>query len=320
MSVLSNESTTYVTEILTDFSDQHENDIINSIFVVVAMFCLVFSGLSLVAINRTQYIPQTACFLSSTLIIFDCATTFTYAVRKLVTDSDVLNTITLIGLGWSYASFINVAVMVVERLVVFQWPYFYMRHVSHGTCMKLMLLVIVVFLCSWTTEWAVCFTSRTGYWNTRSCYSPVIKKYMTATFATLAIVTTACFIKIGIIIRRQRRKIQPNSETSARNMRSTIVVFLCCVNYFFTAVMNLVLVYTAPQISIVTRRTIYDVLYMLNGLTDTCVYILWYKESRYELFKILSALIPSFRQKVEQMRIEILDLGTTRHSATADCT
>lgn len=316
VSVWSNESSTQTTDIVTDFSDKHEDDTVNNIFVAAAACCLIFSGLSFVAINRTHNIPRTASFLSSTLIIFDCATTFTYATRKFVEDSDVLNVITLIGVGWSYASFINVAIMAVERLIVFQWPYFYMRHVSHGTCTKLLFSIMVVYLGAWTSEWVVCFITKTGFWNIRRCLDPIVIKYMTATFATLAIVTTTCFMKILIIITNQRKKVQPHSETASRNHRSTIVVFLCCINYFFTAVINLILVYTLAQITIVVRRTILDVLYMLNGLIDTCVYVLWYKECRYELLKILSSCIPPLKPKAERMRVEIFDIVT--HTQTTE--
>ena len=303
-----NDSTTQATETSTNYLDKHENQTINHLLLSAAAVCLIFSGMSFVAINRTHNIPRTACFLSSTLLIFDCATTFTYATRKLVTDSDTLNVITMIGLGWSYASFINVAVMAMERLLVFQWPYFYMRHVSHSTCTKVLSAIMVLYLGAWTSEWVVCFFTRTGFWNIRRCLDPVVIKYMTATFATLAIVTTTCFMKILFIIIKQRRKVLPQSESTARNHRSTIVVFLCCLNYIFTAVINIVLVYTLAQITIVVRRTILDVLYIVNGLVDTCVYVLWYKECRYELLKIMSICIPPLRLKAERMRVEIFDI------------
>lgn len=299
-----------------DFSDKHSEAAVNNVLTAAATLCLVFSALSFVAINKTRNIPRTACFLSSSLIFFDSATTLTYATRKFVEDSHVLNIITVIGLGWSYASFVNVAIMAVERLIIFQWPYFYMRHVTYGACVKLLVVVMVVFLGAWTAEWISCFFTKTGFWNIRRCLDPIVIKYMTATFATLFLVILTCFIKIIIIISKQRNKVQPQSETSTRNHRSTIVVFLCCINYFLTALINIALVYTLAEITIVVRRTILDVLYMLNGLVDTCVYVLWYKECRYELLKLLACLVPPLKPKVEHMRVEIFDIMA--HVQTTD--
>ena len=292
----------------TDYSDKYENDIVNSVYLVTTAICLMFSGLSLIAINRTHGIPRTACFLSSTLLIFDCATTFTYATRKLVTDSDTLNVITMIGLGWSYASFINVAVMAMERLLVFQWPYFYMRHVSHSTSIKALATILVLYLGTWTTEWTVCYITTTGFWKIRECFGTIIKKYMTATFVTLAVVTSICFIKTLFIITKQRRKVLPQSETATQNHRPTIVVFVCCLNYLFTAAVNIVLVYTISHLTIFVRRTILDVLYMFNGLVDTFVYVLWYKECRYELVKLLAVCLPPLRAKAERMRVQLFGI------------
>ena len=298
-----NDSTTQATETSTNYLDKHENQTINHVLLSAAAVCLIFSGMSFVAINRTHNIPRTACFLSSTLLIFDCATTFTYATRKLVTDSDTLNVITMIGLGWSYASFINVAVMAMERLLVFQWPYFYMRHVSHSTSIKALATILVLYLGTWTTEWTVCYITTTGFWKIRECFGTIIKKFMTATFVTLAVVTSICFIKTLFIITKQRRKILPQSETATQNHRPTIVVFVCCLNYLFTAAVNIVLVYTISHLTIFVRRTILDVLYMFNGLVDTFVYVLWYKECRYELVKLLAVCLPPLRAKAERMRV-----------------
>lgn len=301
----------------TDFGDIHTEAIINTVVIVSSAVCIIFSLVSLVAINRTKKIPPTACFLSSTLLMFDCATTLTYSTRRLVTDSDILNVITLVGIGWSFASFINVTLMTCERLVVFQWPYFYTRRISPSTCIKLLLVVMVMYLGAWTGEWLSCFYHRTGFWNVRSCLGPIVRRYMLATFALLALVTTVCFIKIKIIIVKQRQKVHANNDTVSRGHRGTIVVFLCTLNYLVTAAINLAMTYTEGDLSIAVRRTVLDVLYMLNGLIDSCVYVLWYRECRYEMLKILAVVIPPFRNKVEEMRIEVLEIrGQEQKSET----
>lgn len=291
-------------------TDKHTDTAVNVSFFIAAIICIIFSAMSFVAINRTKCIPRTACFLSSSLLFFDCATTLTYATRKFITDSHVLQIITLIGLGWSYASFINVAIMALERLIVFQWPYFYTRRMSYQTSIKILLAVMVVYVGSWTCEWVACFFKTEGFWNSRDCLEPVAFRYMTATFAALLLVIVICFTKILTIIIKQRSKVQPNSETVSRTNRSTIVVFLCCVNYVFTALINIVLVYTNRQVPIVVRRTILDTLYMLNGIADTFVYVLWYRECRYELLKMVAVCVPSLRPKVEQMRVLIFEIMT----------
>lgn len=294
------------------FLDKYTDIAINSSFFIAAILCLIFSAMSFVAMNRTRNIPRTACFLSSSLLLFDCATTLTYATRKFIDNSDILNIITLIGLGWSYASFINVAIMAVERLIVVQWPYFYTRKMSYYTSIKILITLMVLYLVAWTSEWIACFFKTSGFWNIRACWGPIIIKYMTVTFATLLVVIVICFMKIVmIIIVKQRSKVHPERQMSSRNNRSIIVVFLCCVNYVFTALINLILVYTTDHVSIVVRRTILDILYMLNGLVDTFVYVLWYKECRYQLLKMIAVVIPSLRPKIERMRVQIFEIMTS---------
>lgn len=299
--------------------DRNSDEAINNILIVAAALCIIFSALSCVVINKTRTIPKTACFLSSSLMFFDSATTGFYATRKFIADSNISLVFTLIALGWSYASFVNVAIMALERLIVFQWPYFYMRRVSQGLSIKCLAAVMILYIGSWTGEWIGCFFWNTEYWNIRHCLDPIVIKYMTATFAILFAVILICLVKIIIIVSKQHNKVQHQSDVPVpRSNRATVIVFVCCVNYFFTALINIALVYTLAEIPIAVRRTILDILYLLNGFVDTCVYVLWYKECRYEMFKLLSILVPPLKPKVEQMRLRIFDVNIHTADSTAN--
>jgi len=292
----------------TGYSDMHDLLVIRVSSIISACVVLTFNVMALIALNRTRGLPKAARVLSSSLLWFDAATLFTSVIRNMVTDSYMLNIITMTGLTMSSASFSNIAIMSLDRLILFQWPFFYVRHFINGSYVAFYYVVIVGFLLFFSYNWIECFFTMTSFWVTRQCLVPVIVTYKTISHVVSVLLCVPCFIWIAIIVVKQQRKERSRSET-----KPTIVVLVCCINYAITTVVILVFLFTHCSTSIIFRRTGADVLYMFNSLVDTSVYVMWFKECRYELLRIIGCLVPPLRQRLTRMRTEVsaLTLDTT---------
>lgn len=307
--IIASENDTNITGKISgsDYLDMHTDIAIKISFVFVSAVLVTFSSLALIALARTSSIPKNACILSSSLLMFDCAATFTFALRNIITEHVILNLITLVGLGWCNASSVNIAVMCIDRAILFQWPYFYVRRFTNGSYVIIYYIIILAYLLSFTGQWIKCFIGRLSFWEVRQCMNPVIVENLTISFVTSIAVSIPCFVLIVIIIIKQRRRERTRSR---RESRSTIVVFVCFVNYACTVSVFLILMYTHCYVSIIARRTAIDIVFIINGFVDTCVYVLWFKECRYELLKILGKILPPLKTKVERMRTEVFDIST----------
>ena len=305
------DTTTNETGLNPDFSDRHDLIAIKAGLFTLACVILSIAVSAFIALNRTRTIPKAACVLSSSLLWFDCTTITAFAIRHLLTDSFVLNILTMLGLTMGSASFINIAVMSMDRLILFQWPYFYICHFTNGSYVCFYYIIIVGFMISFLAQWIPCFVSGSVFWDVRQCMEKLNAVYLTSTHVASVLLCVPCFVWIAIIVAKQQRKERSKSETNP-----TKVVLLCCINYTITAVILLILVYTNCQTTIIFRRTTVDMMYMFNGLMDTCVYVLWFKECRYELMKIVACFIPPLRPKLERMRNEVFDITATGSGPT----
>lgn len=285
--------------------DVHTDTAIRASLVTVGTLLLAFTVLALVALNRASSIPKTACRLCSSLLLFDSAATFTFILTDFITDLITLNLISLIGFGWCNAAFINIAVMCIDRVILFQWPYFYVRRFTNGSYVIIYYVIIFTYVVSYTGQWIKCFINDVSLWDVRQCMNIIIIENMTAAFVTGLVVSIPSFLLIIIIIIKQRQR-----ERSRNESRPTIAVFVCCINYSVTIIACFILTYTVCYVKIVYRRVATKIVFMLNGFVDTCVYVLWFKECRYELLKIVGHVVPVLKTKVERMRTEVFDVNT----------
>lgn len=289
----------------SEFSDAHTEVAIKVLFVFTAGVLLVFSVPSLIALNCTRNIPKTACTLSSSLLLFDCATTISFALRQIVIEKNILNLITMVGLGWFTASIINIGVMALDRMILFQWPYFYIRYFSYGSFVYFYYVIVLFYLLGYTGRWILCFTNDPTFWEVRQCMNLIIISSLTVCFVCSMAVSIPSFVLIATIIKKQQRR-----EHSRRETRPTIVVLICCLNYTFTVTVCLILLITICQTTIIFRRTATEMLFLFNGFVDTCVYVLWFKECRYELLRIVGIIFPPLKDKIMRMRNEVFDISS----------
>ena len=272
---------------------------------------MLFTAISMIVLNRTRHTPKTARFLASGLLFFDLGTTLTFTVRKLVTNPDINRYLNIFGVGWSLLAYLNIGVMCVERLLVFQWPNFYLRSVTFQKVRIVCLCLWLTFFLAWVLSTGRClFVYCTD--ATDQCFNDTIVLFIMVVCPTSVFVSSTCLMKIATLIKKQQAKFQ-NSPSAIKNHKSTFVVFLCFLNYVVTSLIYSIMASTVK--SNFQRRIYMDGLMTINALLDSCVYVLWYKECRLELVKILAKAIPSLNSRIEKMKISIFDIPTASNSA-----
>ena len=291
--------------------DQHSTVAVRAGLITTSIVLLVFSLAALVALSRTKTIPTTARTLSSSLLWFDSATMLAFAFRNMVDDSFISNLLTMFGLTMSSASFVNIAVMSFDRVICFQWPYFYIRHFTHGSYVIVYYMIIVGTIIPFIALWIDCCVTMPSFWEIRQCLLPLTTVFLASSHVICVLICIPCFVWITVIVIKNQRK-----ERSKKDISSTISVVVCSINYGFTTIIALTFLFTACHTTIILRRTISQLLYMMNGFVDTCVYVLWFKECRYQLLNIVGVLVPALRQKIARMRNEVFDLSGAAHGAT----
>mgnify|MGYP000309593752 CR=1 FL=1 len=284
------------------------------IIVVISVLILLMNGLCLVALNRTHNTPAVARFLSSALLVFDFITNLLYTVRKTVSDGRINLTVQFLAIGWSFLAYVNIAVMSVERLIVFQWPNFYLRRVTCAICRLIAFTIWVVYIIAWTLESGSCTLLFETETKIRVCFRHVVLRYVVVTFPLSALISCCCLAKILIIIRTQANKLKEGGRI-VRNHKSTIVVMFCCINYVITMVMYVVIMLFTLRDNL-KRRILLELLMIVNGLVDISVYVLWYKECRLELLKLLAKLFPGLNRNVEKLRIKVFNIAVGNDSQT----
>lgn len=269
-----------------------------------SVLILVFNGISLVALNRTSHTPKTARFLSSALLAFDFVSLFMFTVRKLVQDGRYNLLIQLLAMGWSFIAYVNIAIMSLERLIVIQWPHFYLRCFSFSKIRAFSLSIWTICTTFYSAYVTMCLFLHYSEVDANACFGSMMEIYIQVTVSTSALISCLCLGRIGFLIRRHS-----NKKTMLPTCKSTIVLFLCVLNYLITALFYaIILLLTVTNNKM--RRVYMDVIMCFNVLADSCVYVWWYKEGRLEVLKMFATIFPTLDVRVEKMRIEIFDIMT----------
>lgn len=269
-----------------------------------SVIILIFNGISFVALNHTTHIPKSSRFLSSALLVFDFVSLFMFTARKLVQDGRYNLLIQMLAMGWSFVAYINIAIMSLERLIVIQWPNFYLSRFSISKFRAISLAIWTVCLAFYSTYITSCIALHYTEAAASACFDPMLNMFIQVTVSISAVVSCVCLGRITILIRRHS-----NKSSTLSNYKSTIVVFLCCLIYLVTAIFYAVIL----QLTVTNnqlRRVCMDVIMCFNVLADSCVYVWWFREGRLEILKMFAVIFPSLRMRIDKMRIEIFDIMT----------
>lgn len=285
-----------------------------SIF-VVSVLVLLFNGVSLIALLRTHHTPKTARFLSAALLVFDFLSTLMYTIRKVVEDPRYNLMFHMMAMACSYSAYINIAIMSLERLVLFEWPIFYLRRVRFCWVKAVCVTTWSMYLGVYTIHTVQCYVNvDVESQHTLVCFENVIIRHALVIFTFTTVVSCITLSRILMIIQKQREK-NIGVKSSLRQHKSTACVLFCCGNYLVTTVSCMLLAFVVTQNHM--RRIVIDIVLTVNCFVDTCVYVWWYKECRLKLIQFFSKIYPGLERRVEAMRINIFDIMTYNHESTS---
>lgn len=285
------------------------------LMITFASFIVMFvNGTSFIALNRTRHTPRSARFLSSSLLVFDFMATVFYTVRKVIDDARFNLLFQLFGMGCNFLGYVNIAIMSIERLLLFHWPNFYLRRVSYKVFKRICIVIWLLYSIEWIIETGLCyvFIDRKNIYS-MFCFTRAIQRHLIGVYGTSSLVSCTCLFKITLIIANQSSKTMGGKGTW-RNNKATVVVFICIVNYLLTTLCGVTMTFVIPENYV--RRATNDLLMITNGFVDCCTYVLWFRECRLELLKLFGGVCPGFNKKADKMRFELFDIMTYSKSTT----
>ncbi|KAH3790311.1 hypothetical protein DPMN_168509 [Dreissena polymorpha] len=215
------------------------------------------------------------------------------------------------SINCAFLAYVTVGMMSLERLILFYDPNFYLRHVSSK-------LVKTIAYCVWlaatllylSLRFLVCFLQTEDfslYHVTGKCNTISNNGYI-AGIAVTIFIAILCYIKIFLIIKSDvKLSMRPN--VSVKHYKATSAVFVYLVIIILTSAGYLLVI--KLNLSQVALRFGLDIITTVNCILDPFVYVLWFKECRMEMLKMLSVClpyVPSLERIIENMRKDIFHM------------
>lgn len=292
------------------------SDVVKGVLGLIISLLFTFDLISVVLINRTKHTSKNTRFLSSSLVGFDAFSLVAVFLRLFISNKDIMIRLREAGFFCLLLGFVTVFMMCIERLILFAAPTKYIMY-FRPKFMKRFAIVTWISLYGGvnTIMWAKCGLRFHFTPEYIACTSGIIKSASTLIFLT-NILAGAIYVKIiHLIVTLSRR----NRTTAAHwtgqkyiqpklQMRNTTLVFTYLIT--LTSMNICILMWYVFGSTNITLRTAYDMTIMLSAIIDPCLYVLWFKESKFELLKLFSMCIPSLKNKIESMRTEVYNIVT----------
>ena len=279
------------------------------LYTSISFATLILCSLSLVAISRTKKTPYATKLLSVTLLTYDILFLILSCVCKLFDYSDIY-VVSHMARGFQIAAQMVVGAMALERLFVLNWPYVYLRVVT-GRVIR--CACCVLFLFTFTQFYGIravmCYLRNKAI-NCGLTYSV----YFILVSTLIPGISFISYIKIYRIIRNSGRQLQ--LKQTIRQYKGTIASFLVLINATVTQLLCLAfsLLYFARNSNGIKESglvaTLADWGNLLNCIVDPLIYVIWFRETRMELLKLVQGMCPWVKPKIEMMRNEIYHLPT----------
>lgn len=213
-------------------------------------------------------------------------------------------------MAFCYNAFVTIGLMSLERFVLFHSPNFYIR------CLTTRKIKTTAY-CAWLFGWFLYFYTRIGICytsNENPSLHDVIGKCNQVTFIMyiltiiiVMLISYLCYWKIFRIVKSDHIE-HGFRAISLQQYRSTSLVFVYVITVSITAVGYMIAIASSEDRT--ALRISNDLVNTFNAMMDPCVYVLWYKECRMEMMKMLTCGLHIFKQRFENMRMEIFEVVT----------
>ena len=280
-------------------------------FAMVGSLSLVLSFIAITVLRRTKRIPKSAKFLATLLLVLDCWFISLTSLNAFNGNPFVSSTISVLGTLAGMLAYTTIAVMAVERVYALHSPMKYIRKCSLATVRMVSCVVLggvaTVYL---TLRYGVCFWqvgSMSLVFGTKDMCSYINTFYLIV-LASVVIVSVGSYIRIFIIVKQTVKKVKPSNQRPVSNVfkeikeftqTSIVLVYLIAVLVTYVVFSILIIIGQVNKIEQTTVSSVGSLLFMCNSLSDSLLYILWFKECQLELLKMISFLGHSIQRKTE---------------------
>ena len=270
------------------------------LYFCTSMLTVIFCSVALLAISRTKKTPYSAKLLSMGLLCFDILFLLSASISKLFKPEDIF-IMQHLARGFQISAQTVVVSMSFERLFVLNWPYVYLRMATkHRVRLVCGGIFILSFLQYVAFRGSICYARNMP----RICGLPIPVYYFLLSFI-LPMASFASYMKIYKIIKNSAIK-QP-----IRQYKGTLVSFLFLVN----SVASLLILLGLSLYNILRSdrgdgnryvAVLADSVGVINSILDPTIYVVWFKETRFEILKIVERLCPRINPVVQKMYVDII--------------
>ena len=270
------------------------------LYTALSFATLTLCSLSFVAICKTKRTPYATKLLAMSLLTYDFLFLVLSCVSKFFDYNDVY-VVYHMSRGFQIAAQTVVGAMAIERLFVLNWPYVYLRVATDSAIRwSCFVLCLFSFIQYYGMRTALCYVrDKALNCGTFSIYFMLVSTLIPST-------SFISYIKIYKIIKKS------SSILPIRQYKGTVACFLVLINATVTQVVCLTLsvVYFTRNSSGIKDSglvaTLADSGNLLNCIMDPLIYVIWFKETRIELLKLIQRVFPCVKQSLETMQNETL--------------
>lgn len=259
--------------------------------------------MSFIALSRTKRTPRLSRILSMGLLVYDCLFLISANGGKFLRmeDSVVFRHLTR---GFQIAANFVVQFMLLERLFVINWPYLYFNLADKGPIVC-RCAIVFSFLQYELVIGLACFARG----KIHDCKPTV---YYICLSIICLISSVVIPTKLLTIIRQKKNIL------SFRKYRSTVATLLYLLNSA-----GFILVYVGLSAYSSYRSSndtggdgfvmkIVDFVYIANSTIDPLIHVLWFKETRFEVLKMIAVCWPCVKPTIQKMHIDIFSILEAR--------
>ena len=207
--------------------------------------------------------------------------------------------------GFQIAAQIIVGCMAFERLFVLNWPYVYLRVMTeHRTKVACIVVSIFGFFQFAVVRASICYA-----WSKPLNCGIGWAAYLVTVVIVVPTVSFMSFVKIYKIIRHKK-----DQHLTIRQYKGTVAAFLVLINTSVSQIMWLglsVLYFTRTASGKEEDGFVATVTYLINCIVDPVIYVIWFRETRMELFKLIKVICPCLKPKIEKLRKDIYQISFT---------
>ena len=284
------------------------------LYYAISLMTFILCLILFVAIKRTKKTPYATKLLSMGLLLYDCLFLISSCAGKLFTYEDSYY-VQHLSRGFQIAGQTLVLGMGLERLFVLNWPYVYLRVVSSRVIRNVCVVIFLVsFLQYVVIRGLVCYSIN------RMIYcGKTMSVYFISLCCIFLVISVFSYGKIYRIVRQKEST--EGHRLSLLQYKGTLTSFVYLINATVTQLVHLgISVFFARRA--VTQLNgnglvlvFVDSAYLVSCIIDPLIYVLVFKATRLEVWKLVAFICPSLKPRIEAMRVDVYNITVVNSSS-----